>query len=152
MANAYQIVGFHFRVRFTGLPKSNGTDVSFQSVSGLDVQIEKEAMKEGGENRFEHQLPGRTKYTALTLKRGILKPEDSGLIKWCQKAFKDMIINPLSTVDVELLNENHTPLMRWQLSHVWPVSWKVGELNAERGEVLIETLELNYNYYAVTAP
>ncbi|MEW7289065.1 phage tail protein [Aquimarina sp. 2304DJ70-9] len=152
MANAYQIVGFHFRVRFTDLPKSKGTDVSFQSVSGLDVQIEKEAMKEGGENRFEHQLPGRTKYTTLTLKRGILKPEDSGLIKWCHNAFRDMIIKPLDTVGVELLNENHTPLMRWQLSHVWPVSWKVGELNAEKGEVLIETLELNYNYYAVTAP
>ncbi len=152
MANAYQIVGFHFRVLFTGLPQSNGTDVSFQSVSGLDVQIEKEAMKEGGENRFEHQIPGRSKYTPLTLKRGILKPDDSGLIKWCQQAFQNMIIRPLPNIDVELLNENHKPLMRWQLSHVWPVSWKVGEFNAERGEVLIETLELNYNYYVVTAP
>ncbi len=151
MANTYQIVGFHFRVFFTGLPESKGADVSFQSVSGLDVQIEKEAMKEGGENRFEHQIPGRSKYTTLTLKRGILKPDDSGLIKWCQQAFQNMIIRPLANVDVELLNEDHTPLMRWQLSHVWPVSWKVGELNAEKGEVLIETLELNYNYYVLNA-
>ncbi len=152
MASTHQIVGFHFKVFFTGLPKSNGTDISFQSVSGLDVQIEKEAMKEGGENRFEHQIPGRSKYTTLTLKRGILKPEDSGLVQWCQQAFQDMIVKPLTNVDVELLNEDHKPLMRWQLSHVWPVSWKVGELNAEKGEVLIETLELNYNYFALKAP
>ncbi len=152
MATTYQIVGFHFRVLFNGLPDSNGIDIGFQSVSGLDVQIEKEALKEGGENRFEHQMPGRTKYTALTLKRGVLKPQDSGLIKWCQQAFQDRQIKPLENIDIELLNEDHNALMRWQLSHVWPVSWKVGEFNAEKGEVLIETLELNYNYYKVTAP
>lgn len=150
MANSHQIVGFHFRVFFTGLPDSKEVDVSFQSVSGLDVQIEKEVMKEGGENRFEHQIPGRTKYTTLTLKRGVLKPEDSGLTKWCQQAFQDMIIKPLTGVDVELLNEDRTPLLRWELAHVWPISWKIGELNAERGEVLIETLELNYNYFRLT--
>jgi hypothetical protein len=35
--------------------------------------------------------------------------------------------------------------MYWVVNNVWPRSWKMGELNAERGEVLLETLELNYN-------
>ncbi|TPN83952.1 phage tail protein [Aquimarina algicola] len=143
----YQIVGFHFKVSFLNLPESKEVDVQFQSVSGLDVQIEKEAFKEGGENRFEHSLPGRRKYTTLTLKRGILKPKDSGLTRWCQEAFQNLVVEPIGKVNVELLNENHSVLMHWELSHVWPVSWKVGELNAEKGEVLIETLELNYNYF-----
>ncbi|MCX2680319.1 phage tail protein [Galbibacter sp. EGI 63066] len=148
MVSDYQIVGFHFRVVFLNLPtEKKEVDVKFQSVTGLDVQIDKETIKEGGENRFEHNLPGRRKYTPLTLKRGILKPDDSGLTKWFQQAFQDLIIKPVAKVDVELLNENHDILMQWELSHVWPVSWKVGELNAERGEVLIETLELNYNRY-----
>ncbi|AXT61556.1 phage tail protein [Aquimarina sp. AD10] len=143
----HQIVGFYFRVSFLNLPKGKDVDVQFQSVAGLDVQIEKESLKEGGENRFEHSLPGRRKYTTLTLKRGIISPKESGLTSWCQDAFQNMNIAPISTVNVELLNENQTVLMQWQLAHVWPVSWKVGELNAEKGEVLIETLELNYNYY-----
>ena len=147
----HPIVGFHFRVFFMGLPTSNQIDMSFQSVTGLDVEIEKESLKEGGENRFEHQLPGRTKYTTLTLKRGILKPIHSGLSLWCQAALQEMIIVPLPVVNVELLNEQHNVLMTWVLAHVWPVSWKVGELNAERGEVLIETLELNYNYFKLVA-
>lgn len=157
MKNTHQIVGFHFKVVFTDLPEpegegtqEKGLDISFQSVTGLDVQIEKEAMKEGGENRFEHQMPGRSKYTTLTLKRGIIKPGESGLMKWCQQAFQNLIIKPLTGIDVQLLDENNKPLMQWQLSHVWPVSWKIGELNAERGEVLIETLELNYNYFKLT--
>jgi phage tail-like protein len=147
MVSSDQIVGFRFKVVFTGL-----SDISFQSVSGLDVQVEKEALKEGGENRFEHQIPGRSKYTTLTLKRGILKPEDLGLTKWCQQAFQNLIFKPLTVVNVQLLNEKNLPLLQWQLAHVWPVSWKIGELNAERGEVLIETLELNYNYFKLTAP
>ncbi len=148
MDNSYQIVGFHFKVFFSGFPI--GEDISFQSVSGLDVQIEKEVLKEGGENHFEHQLPGRSTYSTLTLKRGIIKPKNSTLSKWCQHAFQDQIIEPLKIVNVELLDPDHAVLMQWELSHVWPISWKVGELNAERGEVLIETLELNYNYFKVT--
>ncbi|GAA4272686.1 phage tail protein [Aquimarina gracilis] len=147
----YQIVGFHFSVSFLNLPESKDVDVKFQSVSGLDVQIEKETLKEGGENRFEHSIPGRRKYSPLTLKRGILTPKDSGLTQWCQKAFQNLEVTPVGTVNVELLNENSTVLMQWELSHVWPVSWKVGELNAEKGEVLIETLELNYNYFKLTS-
>lgn len=147
----HQIVGFHFRVFFFDLPEEKEADIKFQSITGLDVQIDKESLKEGGENRFEHNLPGRSKYSPLTLKRGILTPDDSGLTIWLQKAFQNMVITPLSRIDVELLNENHDILMQWELSHVWPVSWKVGELNAERGEVLVETLELNYNYFKLVA-
>lgn len=147
MAAVHQIVGFHFKVSFLGLPSNNAVDVGFQSVSGLDVQIETESIKEGGENRFEHNVPVRRKYSPLTLKRGILKPSDSGLTLWCQAAFQSLKVKPISTVNVSLLDENHNPLMTWQLSHVWPVSWKIGELNAEKGEVLIETMELNYNHF-----
>lgn len=143
----HQIVGFHFKVSFLNLPEAKAVDVKFQSVTGLDVSVEKEALKEGGVNEFEHSVPGRRKYTTLTLKRGMLTPDDSALTIWFQQAFQDLKIEPISGVDVELLNEKNEPMMKWQLSHIWPVSWKVGELNAERGEVLIETLELNYNYF-----
>lgn len=143
----HQIVGFHFKVSFNNLPEAKAVDIKFQSVSGLDVSVEKEALKEGGVNGFEHSIPGRRKYTTLTLKRGLLTPNDSALTKWCQKAFQDLKIEPISGIDVELLNEENKPMLKWQLSHIWPVSWKVAELNAERGEVLIETLELNYNYF-----
>lgn len=163
----HQNVGFHFNVVFLGLPRSGGradlpkstqrtpevsaavqqVDIGFQSATGLDVELETEPLKEGGENRFEHVLPGRTKYSRLTLKRGILLPTQSAITDWCIRAFQDREITPLNTVHVELLNPDHEILMVWVLSHVWPVSWKVGELNAERGEVLIETFELNYNRF-----
>jgi phage tail-like protein len=142
--NFYQTVNFHFSVEFSMLP-SESIDVRFQSVAGLDSTIDTESVKEGGENRFEHVIPVRRKYGPLTLKRGLLTPATSKLTVWLKKAFDEELIEVIPTITVVLLGEDHKPVMKWTLNNVWPRSWKVGELNAERGEVLIETLELNYN-------
>jgi phage tail-like protein len=140
----YQTVNFHFKVDFN-FDAQDKTDIRFQSVAGLDATLETESIKEGGENRFEHVLPVRRKYGPLTLKRGLLKPGDSALSKWLKKAFDDERVEPVPTVNISLLDEEHNTLMHWTINNVWPRSWKVGELNAEQGAVLIETLELNYN-------
>jgi phage tail-like protein len=140
---AYQTVNFHFKVEFN--LGNEDVDVRFQSVSGLDSTLDTETLKEGGENRFEHVMPVRRKYGPLTLKRGLIKPSDSGITAWIQRAFDDEEVVPLETVVIKLLNEEHKPLMVWTINNVWPRSWKIAELNAEQGAVLIETLELNYN-------
>jgi phage tail-like protein len=121
------------------------TDIRFQSVTGLDSTLDTEQIKEGGENRFEHVLPVRRKYGPLTLKRGLLKQTDSKLTQWLKQAFDDEVVVPRPTVTISLLDEQHNALMHWTINNVWPRSWKIGELNAEQGAVLIETLELNYN-------
>jgi phage tail-like protein len=140
---AYQTVNFHFRVVFDS--ESDSNDVRFQSVTGLDSVLETESFKEGGENGFTHVIPTRRKYGPLVLKRGLLMPDDSKITNWLKDAFDNAKIVPKDVVDIMLLNEEHKPLMHWKASHVWPLSWKIGELNAEQGAILIETLELNYN-------
>lgn len=146
----YQTINFHFKVEFT--LNEEDVDVRFQSVTGLDATLDTEPIKEGGENRFEHVIPVRRKYGPLILKRGLLKPSDSGLTKWLKKAFDDEEVVPIQTVTIKLLNEEHKPLMLWTINNVWPRSWKIGELNAEQGAVLLETLELNYNRLLFTNP
>ena len=140
----YQTVNFLFRVTFDF--DSVGMDIRFQSVSGLDSVLETEQFKEGGENRFTHMLPVRRKYGPLILKRGVINPlANSKLTAWLKDAFDNAKIVPQSLVNIVLLNDAHKPLMHWKATNVWPLSWKVSELNAENGAVLIETLELNYN-------
>lgn len=148
--NVYQTVNFHFKVEFN-LGKEE-VDIRFQSVAGLDSTIDTESVKEGGENRFEHVIPVRRKYGPLILKRGVIKPTDSGITSWLQQAFDHESVVPIATVIIKLLNEEHQPLMSWTINNVWPRSWKMGELNAEQGAVLIETLELNYNRLLFTNP
>lgn len=147
----YQTVGFHFAVGFQNLG-IDSLDAAFQSVSGLEVQLETESLKEGGENRFEHALPSRRKYASLNLKRGLLSPEaGSKITEWCLEAFQAELIKP-TNLDILLLNEEHETLMKWNVIHAWPKSWKFGELNAEKSEVLIESLELQYNRFEFSKP
>lgn len=140
----YQNVNFHFKVNFN-LVAGTTIDVSFQSVTGLDATIDMETIREGGENRFEHVIPTRRRFGPLILKRGILGPDTSDLTAWLKQTFDEEKYQPLSTVNIQLLDQYHKPLLTWTINNVWPRSWRVGELNAERGEVLLETLELNYN-------
>ena len=145
----WQHVNFHFAVSFSGLGKDH-IDAGFQSVTGLDVQIQTETIKEGGENGFEHVIPGRRKYADLVLKRGKLTGKEGSLIfNWCKDAFEKGVVRPIN-LDVLLLNDDHEPLMKWNVIHAWPKNWKTNEFNAERGEVLIETLELAYNRFDFT--
>ncbi len=146
----YQTVNFHFKVEFNMYGKD--VDIMFQSVGGLDSTLDTETIKEGGENRFEHVVPVRRKYGPLTLKRGLISPGKSGITDWLKMAFDDEDVKPIDTVTIKLLNEEHKPLMVWTINNVWPRSWKMGELNAEQGAVLIETLELNYNRLVFANP
>jgi len=142
----YPPVSFYFRVSFNGIGSSN-IDTQFQSVAGLSVEMQTETVAEGGENRFEHVLPIRSKYNDLTLKRGLFK--DSDLIQWCFDAFESTIIVPV-TLDISMLNEEGDPLFTWNVVHAWPKKWSVTDLNAESSAVAIESLELHYRYFRIS--
>ncbi|MGV3589264.1 MAG: phage tail protein [Adhaeribacter sp.] len=146
MAGYYPPVGFHFGVEFTNVSK-NDNDTRWQSVTGLSVDFDTETFKEGGENRFEHVLPVRTKYPDLVLKRGMLA-KDSKVFEWCTKAFQQREFT-LANLLVTLLNENHEPLKTWNVVNAWPKKWSVSDFNAETNAIVIETLELKYNYFTI---
>lgn len=124
----------------------NKNDVRFQTVSGLSVEYDMEEFKEGGENRFVHKLPVRTKYADMVLKRGMLT--DSDVIRWCLKAFRNREFEP-ADVTVILMNEKGEPLRTWKVSHAIPKKWLVSDLNANENAVVIETLELTYRFFTM---
>ncbi len=136
---------FHFRVIFPELGTGD-SDTMFQSVNGLSASIGTENVKEGGENRFTHSLPVRSAYEDLVLKRGVLI--DSDVVRWCRDALEAFAYQP-TTVLVELLNDKHEPLVTWNVIHAWPKKWSISDLDAEKSEVLVETLELTYNFFTV---
>lgn len=135
---------FHFKVEFQDIPGASGNDVRFQDVSGLNAELGIEEVRSGGENRFSHRLPTRAKYNNLVLKRGMLI--DSGLIKWFKDAVENFSFSP-ATVVVKLLDKDHQPLQTWSFIKVWPVKWSVSDFKATENAVVIETVELAYQYF-----
>jgi phage tail-like protein len=141
----YPLTGFHFLVTFMGVEGQTANDISFQEVSGLTFELETEEVKEGGENRFSHKLPMPAKYSNLVLKRGTMR--HTGLLKWFKDAVQNFQFKPV-TVNVALLNENHSPVMNWNFVNAYPVKWSVSDLDAGKNEVMIDTLELSYQYFS----
>lgn len=144
MADYYPPWGFYYKVEF-GI-STDKNDVRFQAVSGLSVEYEMEEYKEGGENRFTHKLPLRTKYADMLLKRGMLT--DSGVIRWFLKAFRDREFTP-ADINVILMSEKSEPLRTWKVTRAIPKKWLISDLNANDNALVIETLELSYRYFTV---
>ena len=144
MVDYYPPWGFYYRVEF-GF-SNNKDEVRFQTVSGLSVEYDMEEYKEGGENRFTHKLPVRTKYADLVLKRGMLT--NSEVLDWFTRAFRDRDFKP-TNLNIVLLNEKGEPLRTWNVAHAVPRKWQVSDLNASENSLVIETLELSYQYFTV---
>lgn len=137
-------VAFYFKVEFFGgdpIP-----DTSFSEVSGITTELETEPLKEGGENSFVHQLPLRLKQGRLVLKRA-LEPLENELEKWVRNNLEAGFakgFQPLN-ISIILINSKGEPLAQWMCDNVYPVKWEISTLDALKNELVIETLELNYN-------
>jgi phage tail-like protein len=136
-------LGFHFEVKFE-ISQQYPSDTRFQEVSGLSVDVEMEQRTEGGEHRFVHQLPVRTKYGDVTLKRG--KFLQSGILLWCKEALEEFKFKPVNVM-ISLLNADHKPLYNWYLVNAIPKRLEVSSFNAQNSEVVVETLVLSYQYF-----
>ncbi len=143
MFSKYPAVGFHFLVTFE-LIGQTPVDTQFQEVSGLDVQFTMESFNEGGQNRFVHQLPVRTQYTQLTLKRGYFI--ESVLTRWFREAIEDFNIQPVNLL-ITLLNESHLPVQSWYVVNAFPKKWQLSNFNAMENNIVFETLVLQYSYF-----
>ena len=136
-------VGFHFLVVFELFPQTP-QDFRFQEVSGLDVELEMEPVKEGGQNRFTHQLPVRNRYTDITLKRGLFI--GSGITLWCKNAIENFVFVPTNVL-ISLLTPEHIPLQSWYVINAIPKKITISNFNAQENSVVVESLVLSYNYF-----
>ncbi len=148
----YPPVGFYFRVDIAdpasvALSVLTDVDNAFQEVSGLSVEYDTESVAEGGENRFAHKLPVRTKYPNLVLKRGLVTSV-SAFSAWGFKTMADNLSCAVTTrhISVMLLNAQGTPSMAWMFVNAWPVKVHVSDLQSMENKIAVETMEFAYQY------
>ena len=141
----YPLLGFHFLVEFLAPGGGREFDeISFQEVSGMNVEIGTEELSEGGVNNYSHRLPGKVKFGNLVLKRGLVK--DEKMVKWVSDAVENYTFKPL-TVHVSLLNADHKALIAWRFFRAWPVKWTTSDFKAQDNAVVIESFELSYQHF-----
>lgn len=135
--NNYPLPSFHFEVRWSADDKEA---VSFSEVSGLNVETQVIEYRHGNSKTFSAlKMPGLKKYGNITLKRGAMA-KDNSFYDWWDKAKLNKIER--KNVLINLLDENHEPVISWKLLNAFPVKVDGGSYKSTSNEVLIESIEL----------
>lgn len=117
---------------------SNIAAAVFSEVSGLDAEVEVQEYPEGGQNDFVHKLPGRMKFTNVTLRRGMTNSLD--FWDWFNSARTGKVDR--QQIGIVLFDESGAERRRWTLERAYPVKWVGPGLKSEDNSVVIESLEL----------
>jgi phage tail-like protein len=131
--------GFAFLVRFTSI---DGTvDSYFKSVSGLRSETEVIPVRAGGANATTFNLVGAVKWSPLVLKQGFMA--SSSLMIWRQ-AWLTPGKETMTRSDGQIIQLNTAlePMAAWTFHRGWPSKWELGEFDASKSELSIETLEI----------
>ncbi len=138
----YSLVpAFSFRVDFVDGVKAD--NVSFAEVSGIRADIPCEEVWSGGENDWVYKLPKPVKLSNLVLKKGIL-PHPNEFVVWCQKAIYEFEFVP-ATMIVSLVGGDDTMIKAWEITNAYPVRFEASSFDANKNEIVIETIELAYS-------
>ena len=116
-------------------------DIAFQRISGLGRELTVTQHREGGENAKNIWLADKVEHGSLTLERGVMN--------LTPLTFQfDRVLRRETTawanVVIILLDNSLLPATIWTISNALPVSWRMGDLDANSNTVLINTLELRY--------
>jgi len=151
------VPAFFFQVDFAGLGEGS-INVCFQEVSGIQAEMVIEEVEEGGVNGYIHKLPKRTRFPNLVLKRA-LSATPSEINKWVEDAIFNyefqlcrvsvLLVKVIEgepvKEDIETKKSREYEVVRsWKFTGVYPVKIEWSTLNAQKSELVIETLELAY--------
>ena len=133
-ATVWPMPKFYFRVKW------DSNEMSFQEVSGLDVQSEEIKYRHGNSPVFSViKMPGMKKYGNITMKKGVFKG-DNKFWDWLNQIKMNTIKRV--PVTISLLDEAGNDTMVWTLTNAWPTKISSTDLKSEGNEVAIESIEI----------
>ena len=174
---------FKFLVTFTPTTGSTtgwGTafgKMGFVSLSGLSVNTESIAYREGGYNTNMHQIPGQSSFTPISLSKGVMLGQNENSL-WMKRLFS--VLTPAATggvgsnfrcnLDIQVLShpnpagykgsestapdattalDQHTS-MRFKVYNAWITSLAYSGLDAGANSLMVEEMQLVHEGFDVT--
>jgi len=134
---------FYFKVTW------DGNVMSFQEVSGLDIESQTIEYRHGDSKAHSTiNMPGLKKYSNVTMKKGVFK-SDNSFWDW----FNQIKLNTIKRVPViiSLLDEDGNDTMVWTLANAWPTKISGTDLKSDGNEVAIESIEIAHEGLTVEA-
>lgn len=141
MTNEILPVPFSFQVSFGGKDEDDTTD--FSEVSGINIELTEAEVVSGGENHFQHHIPGIAKHQNLILKRGSVA-SSSALLTWVKQTLEGGLNTPIVPKDITiaLLDSESKVWMNWNFIDAYPVKCNIAD--AKNNMISIESIEFAY--------
>ena len=130
---------FCFKVELSLVGGAGNAAAFFKSVSGIKSEIEVVDWRQGGENNTARRLVGTTKWSNIVLKRGFTG--SSELPRWHNDWMSGKSRPRLAGTLIQLAAALK-PKAKWTFKRGWPCKWDVGDFDAAKSELAIETLEI----------
>ncbi len=132
----------HFRVEIDGIAATE-----FLSVTGIEADASVVEYRSGTDKSAPaHKMPGLVRVGNIVLTRGLTS--DLSLWQWMQETLSGQVSR--RNMSVALVNDAAV-LMRFNFTNAWPVRWTGPHLEAEAGDVALETLEVTHEGMTIVA-
>ncbi|SIN80204.1 phage tail protein [Algoriphagus halophilus] len=136
--NVWPLPKFYFTVDWG----SSNTNMSFQEVSGLEIETQPIEYRHGNSPIFSTiNMPGIVKNNKVTMKKGVFV-KDNNFWDWYNQIKMNTIER--QTVVIKLLDESGNPTMVWTLNNAWPTKISSTDMKSDGNEVAIETIEISH--------
>lgn len=125
---------FYFQVKW------DSSELSFQEVSGLDIEAQPIEYRHGNSKEFSTiKMPGIQKSGNITMKKGIFK-SDNKFWDWFSKIKMNTIKR--IPITISLLDESGAATMVWSVKNAWPTKITGTDMKSDSNEVAIESIEI----------
>jgi phage tail-like protein len=131
------LLTFHFALEVSGVISG-----LFTHVGGLGSEnevIEHKVVAQGAKEAVQ-VLPGRLKWTPITLKRGITSSLD--IWDWRQKVVEGKITDARKAASIIAYSTDGTAMAKWDLTNAWPSKVTGPEFDSASGNIMFEEVTL----------
>lgn len=149
MEEEYPMMAYHYLVEI------DGTEVRFQEVSGLDVEIEYTKYRSGDNEYFRTiNVAGMQKFSGtLVCKKGIFE-DDEELMEFMSNMLEEKEFYEEDSkfdISVELLNPQGETIMAWSIEGCAPKKLSAPAFNSMENQIAVETMEFSYDSFTVSS-
>jgi phage tail-like protein len=135
------LIGFSFSLEVQGAVSG-----FFTEISGLGSEtevIEHKVVDQTGKD-FIQKIPGRLKFTDVTLKRGITKLKDIWL--WRKMVEDGDIVGARKNATIVMYDQSLQPVARWNFRNAWPTKVSGPQFQSDSNAFGVEEVSITYEF------
>jgi phage tail-like protein len=141
------LIAFHF-----GLDLSGSVVGLFSHVGGLgsETEVVENKVVSDGTKEAVQMIPGRLKWTPITLKRGVTSSLD--IWDWRQLVVDGKIKEARKPASIIAYDPEGTPVAKWDMVDAWPSKVTGPEFDSTTGNLMFEEVTIVFEYVKRVKP